>query len=353
MTNPILALLLAGQANTLPPRPPPRPAAAPGAPVPPPAPAAPPAGVTVPPPAGATPPPPGEGLPGDIPPDESAPKPKINIESTFPKVTLLKFIGIAFLMMAAVMAMVMNHFLMTAEPLLNLGLGLGLLGAAILFGLIAFFNEDWRKWMSYLSTFALIGGVAARPIVTPLVTYDFGTVIPAALFAFAFFMYFEYLDAYQRFTDVGRMAVERNLSSFNLNQVINHFMTFGGMLAAVFMASAILIMTVITQLFAGAMGEEVARSVEMQAVFGQAMVITVIFTIVAVVLAFLFLFLDRRTEVEQVAYSREQIRDMVQKGGAPGQPAGPQGPSAPGGRPGGGTPPGAPRGSAPGFIQQK
>jgi hypothetical protein len=284
-------------------------------------------------------------VPGEIPADESAPKPRINVEGTYPKITILKFIGIGFLMLAGVLAMVMNHLFVSAgdagSPLLNMGLGLGLLGVAIVLGLIAFFNEDWRRWMSYFSTFAMVGGIAARPIVTPLVTYDIVTVVPAALFAFAFFMYLEYLDAYQRFTDVGRMAVERNLQSFNLNQVINHFLTFGMVLAAVFMVSALVIMTFVTQAFAGAMGQEVARSIEMQSVFGQAMTITVIFTIVAVVLSFLFLFLDRRVEVEQVAYSREQIREMVEKGG---QPGGPQGP-APGG-------PTGPRGASPGFVQR-
>ena len=323
MANNLLTALLLGQARPM--APPPMAAAPPAQPQ------GPPPGVTVPPPPGQV--PPLGGLPGEIPPDENAPKPRINIEGTFPKVTMLKYVGIGWLMAAAAMAMVMNHFLVNVgsqgEPLLNLVLGLGLLGAAILFGLIAFFNEDWRRWMSYFSTFAMIGGVAARPIVTPLVTYDFGTVLPAVIFAFAFFMYLEYLDAYQRFTDVARMAVERNLQSFNLNQVINHFLTWGAMLAAGFMVSALLILTIVTQLFAGAMGEEIQRSVEMQAVFGQALAITVIFTLVAVVLSFLFLFLDRRTEVKQVAYSREQIRDMVQKGGQPGAAGGPQGPAAP------------------------
>jgi hypothetical protein len=308
------------------------------------APPPPPQGVVAPPPA-----PPVAGMPGDVPPDEEVAAPRINIESTFPKVSIIKYIGIMWLFAAFGLALTINHLLVKDENVLNLGLGIGLLGGGVAMGLFVFFNEDWRKWMSYFSAFAIIGGVAARPILTPLVTYDIAYVAPAALFAFTFFLYMEYLDAYQRFTDVGRMAVERNLQSFNLNQVINHFLTWGSILAGVFMVSALLILSYVTQAFSGAFGQELARSVEMQAVFGQAMVIAVIFTLVAVVFSFLFLFLDRRTEVQQVAYSREQIRDMVAQGARPGAPSGPAGPSGPG-LPG--APPG-PRGTKAGFVEQR
>ncbi len=300
-------------------------------------------GVTTPPQAG--------GLPGDLPPDEDAPKARLNVDASFPKVTMLKWVGIGWLAASFGLALVMNHLFMAEEPALNLVLGFGLLGGAFGMGIFAFLNEDWRKWMSYFSAFAMIGGIAARPIVTPLVTYDIVYVAPAALFAFFFFMYLEYLDAYQRFTDVARMALERNLQTFNVNQVINHFLVWGGILASVFMVGSLLMLTFVTQGLAGALGVDVQRSVEMQAVFGQAMAITVVFTLVAVVLTFLFTFLDRRTEVQQVAYSREQIREMVAQGGQPGQ-AGPQGPQAPGGRGAPGVPP-APRGSAPGFVERR
>jgi hypothetical protein len=307
---------------------------------------APPSAAPPPPPPGVTAPPPAGALPGDIPPEEMPSPPRINIESTFPKVSTIKYIGIVWLLASVGLALAMNHLSVQGENVLNLGLGIGLLGGGAAMGFIAFLNEDWRKWMGYFSAFAIIGGVAARPILTPLVTYDLAYVAPAALFAFTFFLYMEYLDAYQRFTDVGRMAVERNLQSFNLNQVINHFLTWGSILAAVFMASSLMILSFVTQGFSGAFGEELARSVEMQAVFGQAMVIAVIFTLVAVVFSFLFLFLDRRTEVQQVAYSREQIRDMVTQGAKPGAPSGPAGPALPGATAG-------PRGTKAGFVEQR
>jgi len=335
------------------PQPAPRPAVAP-APRPAPAPAPPPAGL---PPAGPPPgaPPPGVAapppdVPGEIAPEEQTAPPRLNIEGAYPKVTILKWLGIVWLLAAGVIGMLMNHLLVPMQnpPLLNIGLGIGLIGAGIGMGFIAFLNEDWRRWMGYLSAFAIIGGVAARPITTPLQTSDFGTVLPAAIFAFTFFMYYEFLDAYQRFTDVARMAVERNLKSFNLDQVVNHFLVWGMILAGVFLASAFLLLTVVTQLIGAGLGPVLSSSLEMRTVLGQAMTILVVFTIIAAVLAFLFLFLERKTEVEQVAYSREQIKDMVAKGRAP-QQSGPQGPAAPGGPP---VPPG-PRGTTLGFVEQR
>jgi hypothetical protein len=95
--------------------------------------------------------------------------------------------------------------------------------------------------------------------------------------------------------------------------------------------SALLIMTFVTQGFAGLFGQDLAKSVEMQGIFGQALSILVIFTLVGAVWAFLFLFFERETEVEQVAYSRQQISEMVGKGG-PDEKAGPgPGPSGPAG----------------------
>jgi len=59
------------------------------------------------------------------------------------------------------------------------------------------------------------------------------------------------------------------------------------------------------------------------------MAIVVVFTLWAVANVFLFMYLEKKTEVEQVAYSREQIRAMVSHGAAPPPPAGPTGPAAP------------------------
>src|SRR5689334_532201 len=124
--------------------PPAPPAAVPAAPPPPPpgAPAPPPAGVVAPPPAA-----PSGGLPGDIPQDEQAAAPRINIESTFPKVSIIKYLGMVWLFAAVGLALVMNHLLVSGENVVNLGLGIGLLGGGVTMGLIAFLNEDWRKWM--------------------------------------------------------------------------------------------------------------------------------------------------------------------------------------------------------------
>ncbi|HEX9710650.1 MAG TPA: hypothetical protein VGB42_11885 [Candidatus Thermoplasmatota archaeon] len=269
--------------------------------------------------------------------------PRINIEPTFPQVRNLKFLAMVWLILAGVLSLVFNLVQVAGDAqALNWALGAGLTGAGIAMGMFAIFNEDWRRWMGYFSVFALIGGVAARPIVTPLVTYDIVYVLPGALFAWALFAYYEYLDAYQRFTDVARMLVERNLQSFNVNQVIGNFLARGGMLSGIFLASALLILTFVTQGFAAVFGRDLAESIEMQGVFGQALSITLIFTLVGAVWAFLFLFLERETEVEQVAYSRQQISEMVERGGQqpPAARGGPGGPAGPGGPMAGGPAPG-------------
>lgn len=315
------------------PRPAPAPRSAPaaGAPAPRPAPAG---GPPAPPPAPGEPPAPPRGAEGlDAPEgDGEGETPRVNIEPNFPKVRNIKFLALVWLVLAGVLSLYVNLIQVSdyAEAL-NWGLGAGLTAAGMGLGVFAIFNEDWRRWMGYFSVFALIGGVAARPIVTPLVTSDIIYVLPGVLFAWALFAYYEYLDAYQRFTDVARMMVERNLQSFNVNQVIGNFLVRGGMLSAIFLVSALLIMTFVTQGFAAFFGQDLANSVEMQGIFGQALSILVIFTLVGAVWAFLFVFLDRETEVEQVAYSRAQISDMVERGSKPQEGPGPSGPAGPGG----------------------
>jgi hypothetical protein len=260
--------------------------------------------------------------------------PRINIEPSFPMVRNIKFLAVVWLMLAGVLSIYVNLIALADDAgALNWALGAGLTGAGIGMGMFAIFNEDWRRWMGYFSVFALIGGVAARPLVTPLVTNDIVYVIPAALFAWALFAYFEYLDAYQRFTDVARMLVERNLQSFNVAQVVNNFLVRGGMLSGIFLAATLLMLTFVTQGFAALFGQELARSVEMQGVFGQGLTLLIIFTIVGAIWAFLFVFLERETEVEQVAYSRQQISEMVVKGGEGVPRPGPSGPSGPPGPP--------------------
>ena len=267
-------------------------------------------------------------LPGEVPPASGADMPKINIEPTYPQVKLIKFLGIVWLILTGVVSMMFNgFFLMADDTLYNVVVVFALNGAGIALGLVAFVKEDLRKWFGYISAFLIIGGLAARPAITPLTTSDVIYVLPAALFAWFFFLYYEYLDAYQRFTDVARMAVERSLMNFNLKQVIQNFLTRGLFLSFVFMAVALGILSLLTQLLGGALGPELAASIEMQTVFGQAMAITIVFTLIAVLWTFLFVLLERRTEVEQVAYSREQIAGMVDHGSQPGGPSGPAGPA--------------------------
>lgn len=305
------------------------PAPAPSAPAPPPAPAA----------TGGIGP-----APGEVPPDEAPAPSRLDITGTYPQVKIIRILGMVWLVLAGVLALVMNNRLGSDESsILNLGLGVGLIGAGMGMGILGFIKEDWRKLMGYFSAFAIIGGVAARPILAPIVTYDVVYVVPAVLFAFAFFLYMEYLDAYQRFTDVARMAVERALPNFNLAQVINNFLTRGLMLAVIFMLVALVLLSFATQGIAALMGQTVGNSVEMQSVFGQALVITIVFTLVGVIYVFLFMLLDRKTDVEQVAYSREQIKEMVVRGQNPTEPSGPSGPAVPGG----------PRGTSPGLVEQR
>jgi len=288
-------------------------------------------------------------LPGEVPPEGGAAIPRIDIEPSFPKVKQIKLLGIVFLMLAGILGLYYNLILLIGSAsLLNLGLGAGLTALGIVFGLIAFMNEDWRRWMGYFSTMALVGAVASRPMLTSVVTTAPSDVFIAAFWAFSFFLFYEFLDAYQRFTDIARMAVERGLPTVNINQVIGNFRSRGTLFAVVFMVVAGVLLSVGTVLLGGAIG--ISTSLENNDVFGQAMAIVVVFTLWAVLNVFLFMYLERKTEVEQVAYSREQIRAMVKEGGAPPPPAGPSGPAFPPPPP---PPlPSGPRGPTPGVAQR-
>jgi len=276
--------------------------------------------------------------------------PKINIEPSFPKVKQIKILGIVFLMLTAVLGIYYNLIVLFSSALWpNIGLGVSLTALGLIFGLVGFLNEDWRRWMGYFATMALIGAVAARPMVTSIVTTDLGTVGIAVFWAFSFFLFYEFLDAYQRFTDIARMAVERGLPTVNINQVIGNFRSRGVLFAVIFMVAAFLLLSFVTVGLGAAIG--VGLSLENYDVFGQAMTIVVVFTLWAIANVFLFMYLERKTDVEQVAYSREQIRAMVKEGAAPPPPTGPTGPTF---RPPPPPPlPTGPRGPAPGIAPRR
>jgi len=297
-------------------------------------------------------------LPGEVPPEEGAAVPRIDIEPSFPKVKQIKIFGLIFLFLTALYGIYFNLIVnFGSASILNLALCGAFTGAGILFGLIAFFNEDWRRWMGYFSTMALVGAVAARPIVTSITTTGLQEVFIAAIWAFALFMFYELLDAYQRFTDIARMAVERGLPTVNIDQVISNFRSRSFAFAGLFLFITGLLLSLGTVALGALIG--IGTSLENYEVFGQAMAIVVVFTLWAVANVFLFMYLEKKTEVEQVAYSREQIRAMVSHGAAPPPPAGPTGPAAPRApppppmAPGPRGPASGPRGPAPGFAQQR
>jgi hypothetical protein len=194
----------------------------------------------------------------------------------------------------------------------------------IVFGIIAVFIDKgfvkiklgfmtMKSLFVILSPLFLVIGAAIKPTIMAVGAVDMIDLILAVVFGVFYILFIEYLHSVQRFSQIGKMAIERNLKDFDFGHVIRHYMGYGGaVLGAIIFLS--LIVVIIRQGMLKFMQEgapQFAFSVEMNSVYGLAISSAIFFTIFGIVLSFIFGGKDYAASVRAVsAFSKEKMKQM-------------------------------------------
>ncbi len=239
-------------------------------------------------------------------------------------------------------------------------LGSGLIVGGIITGILATIwhetDEDMAKLINpvgffyFASVFLMVvgGAIKANQLVigTLYTGANVSTLVVAVLYGVMFLLYLEYLTAVRRFSQVGRMAMERNLKDFDLGNVIGHYMTRGFLLLGIIVAITGVVLGFHLLMINALASPQFAKSIELQSVYGIIMSEAVVFSLIGIVLAFAFSGQTGKEEIESIhAFSQSQA-EQIAAGATQQTPAGLPGP-APGGRPLPPPPPGAPRAGGP------
>jgi hypothetical protein len=138
-------------------------------------------------------------------------------------------------------------------------------------------------------------------------------LILAIVFGVFYILYIEYLHAVLRFSGIGKMAIERNLKDFDFGHVIRHYMGYGGGILGVIIGLSLIVVFIRQGLlkFMVEGSPQFAHSVEMNSVYGLAISSAIFFTILGIVLSFIFGGKDYAASVRAVsAFSKEKMRQM-------------------------------------------
>jgi hypothetical protein len=196
---------------------------------------------------------------------------------------------------------------------------------AIVFGIIGIFIDKGALAMAKLGPIRMKGffmmmsplfmviGAAIKPTIMAVGPVDVIDLILAIVFGVFYILFIEYLHAVQRFSSIGKMAIERNLKDFDFGHVIRHYMGYGGGILGVIIGLS-LIVVVIRQGMLKFMQDgspQFANSVEMNSVYGLAISSAIFFTILGIVLSFIFGGKDYAASVRAVsAFSKDKMRQM-------------------------------------------
>jgi len=301
----------------------------------------PPPGPAPPPPAGPAPPPPGgpppEGPPVVGPPPEAAEpekaprepvRPQIDPATKYREIGTIKILAAMFMFICMALNFVFIIYSpstgeMAPENMVTIG-GIASMVVtiiAVVFGIIGIFIDkgglakakigsiQMKVMFIMLSPLFMVLGAAIKPTIMAVGPVDMIDLILAIVFGVFYILFIEYLHAVQRFSAIGKMAIERNLKDFDFGHVIRHYMGYGGGILGVIIGLS-MIVVVIRQAMLKFMEEgspQFAHSIEMNSVYGLAIASAIFFTVLGIVLSFIF----GAASVRAVsAFSKDKMRQM-------------------------------------------
>lgn len=174
-----------------------------------------------------------------------------------------------------------------------------------------------------LAPLLMIVGAAIKPTIMNIGEIDMLDLILALVFGVFFILFVEYIHAVYRFTQIGKMAIERNLKDFDFDHVINHYMGFGGAILGVIVVISVIVVFIRQGILAAIQESmpQFANSVEMNSVYGLAISSAIFFSFTGIALSFYFGQKDYLASVRAVsAFSKERMRQMSEESTDAGTP---------------------------------
>jgi len=248
------------------------------------------------------------------------------------KVLAVVFLGltIAFSVMGNAMGDLGFAAVLTPEGLV----GISLMVVGLVMAILVLFTKinadlrimDLRTLFMFLSVIFVLSGTAIRRVAMNVGDIDYGELSMAIAFSFVFVLYMEYMDATNRFSKIGRMVIERNLTNFDFSYVLKNYMSRSLVYMVLVTVLAVIVVFMRNGLLMALQGSspQLANSVELSSVYGLAISSAIVFTFTAIVLSFIF----SHSYVAEVskgisgAFSKEKLQEMsVQAQMAGQQPA--------------------------------
>lgn len=279
----------------------------------------------------AAPPPPG--------PEPARPEPIVNVSQRYPAISMIKVMAILFLLITCALNIIISiqesaKFAVAQGPDGGRAAAGGLLAAIGLtvVGMVLGFMSILRVFrgagirniiglvVTVLSPMMIIFGAAARGPVISVGSMSTLELALSIVFAVFFLLYIEYLHASKRFTDIGEMAIRRNLKEFDFGHVVNHYIAFGFAMLILVLVIAMAVVG-LQMLLTRSVFEQFGRSVEVNSVFGFAMAEAVFFGLLGIVLAVIFGGKEYVKSIKTAAsYSRKKLDELASRAATSSQP---------------------------------
>jgi hypothetical protein len=233
------------------------------------------------------------------------------LEAAFPEIRRLKAIGSALFVgagLSAIAPALLEGEVTSSPSFLSLVV---LACAGIAISLAGLFTSVTRRIAAWMGPALLVASAAVNPLGANLGDIPPTDMVFAFTFAITWLLAVEHLHAIMRFVELGGYITRQRLTSFRLSSVVNHFQLYGaGMAGLIIVVTAIVVVGIPWVLEKG--GNQVfGRSVELGSVFGIAIAAAIVFTLAGMILVFIRSVLPQRVDVEQVAYSRDRMEDMI------------------------------------------
>lgn len=226
-------------------------------------------------------------------------------------------------------------------------IGSGVVVVGMVFGILAIFTQpryralgsapptgifggmDTQVLFMMLSPLMMIAGTAIKLQKLQVGAFQLQDIGLGFFFGFCFLLYVEYLTAVRRFMLIGNMAIQRNLQDFDFRHVINHYISLGLLLAGIIALISLGVIGIHLLFTANVLPPQLALSVEIQSVYGIAVVEAIVFTLAAMVVSLTFGGREYVATVRAISsFSRERLGEM---GGGPQGAPGPNYGPLPGG----------------------
>ncbi|MEW5759507.1 MAG: hypothetical protein AB1779_01920 [Candidatus Thermoplasmatota archaeon] len=235
---------------------------------------------------------------------------KIDVSVRYPEITVGKIIGMLLMIVVVVLNIIFN---LDSQHIIFVGIFSGI---GLVFGIIAIFKIGGEKLQPYficLSPIFIVMGAAFKAPGMYIGTITFFNLGTSLIFAILFLMYIEYLHGIRRFTEIGEMAIERDLRDFDFKRVFYRYIGFGFVIFGI-IAVILFIICIIHTTFVTTLPGQIGRSIELNSVFGLAIISIIVFGLLGTILTVIFGGKEYVRTIKAVtAISKKKLEEIAER----------------------------------------